>query len=285
MLTSASLYFMLPVIGLVLAVTLAAIAIREPMARGAGSGAIGFLLVFFAGAIDVQRGALPFAVAALVVPLQWAALLFMMRGFLARHNRSIRWHFAGPGVGFALLIHGWFYFGQPDFTLRVLNSNLGSAIILSVTAWRHRDLTARMLDRVIYGLLASNAIFFGLLATSAARMISSGGQIDHWVGSQPMMVTYIGTTLMGLVAALAFVVAIGMDLVEHHHRSSRSDPLTGLGNRRALDAQVDAQANGAQLYGAALMIDLDHFKAVNDKHGHDGGDAVLRAVGQALQAK
>jgi diguanylate cyclase (GGDEF)-like protein len=156
---------------------------------------------------------------------------------------------------------------------------------LTITALRHRDLTARMLDRVIYGILASNACFFGLLAAWIARSSSNDLQAEQWIGSQLMLVTYIGGTLMGLIAALAFVIALGMDLVEHHHKSSRIDPLTGLGNRRALDAFVDAQANGAHVFGAALMIDLDHFKAINDTHGHDAGDAVLGAVGLSLQTK
>ncbi len=63
------------------------------------------------------------------------------------------------------------------------------------------------------------------------------------------------------------------------------DPLTGLLNRRALEAQAarlfaEAEASGQPL--ALLLLDLDHFKAVNDTHGHAAGDAVLRGVAEAL---
>ncbi|MBS0577068.1 MAG: diguanylate cyclase [Proteobacteria bacterium] len=63
---------------------------------------------------------------------------------------------------------------------------------------------------------------------------------------------------------------------------SRTDSLTGLANRRALDTTT---ADGPRQWtGAVLLIDLDHFKRVNDEHGHAHGDEVLVAMGEALRA-
>jgi diguanylate cyclase (GGDEF)-like protein len=68
-------------------------------------------------------------------------------------------------------------------------------------------------------------------------------------------------------------------------RLAHTDPLTGLPNRRQwLDAANAAHArllDEAQPY-AVILCDLDHFKAINDRHGHAGGDDALRALGQAL---
>ncbi len=66
---------------------------------------------------------------------------------------------------------------------------------------------------------------------------------------------------------------------------SRRDPLTGLANRRHLVEQAprawrQARREGVRL--AAMVIDLDHFKQVNDVHGHAVGDAVLQSVARAL---
>ncbi len=73
------------------------------------------------------------------------------------------------------------------------------------------------------------------------------------------------------------------------HLATR-DPLTGLHNRRSLDARLaEAQALDRR-YGASngrvhglLLVDIDHFKRVNDTYGHPAGDAVLRLVAQLLQ--
>ncbi|MFT3955455.1 MAG: GGDEF domain-containing protein [Piscinibacter sp.] len=64
------------------------------------------------------------------------------------------------------------------------------------------------------------------------------------------------------------------------------DELTGAPNRRAVTAYAQAQCEQAQRLGVPLalaLIDLDHFKRVNDTHGHAVGDAVLRALAQAAR--
>jgi diguanylate cyclase (GGDEF)-like protein len=64
-----------------------------------------------------------------------------------------------------------------------------------------------------------------------------------------------------------------------------ADALTGLANRRQFDIALAAQVEEAQRHDrplACLMVDIDHFKQFNDRHGHDAGDAVLRAVGSVL---
>lgn len=68
---------------------------------------------------------------------------------------------------------------------------------------------------------------------------------------------------------------------------SRTDPLTGLPNRREIqDRMIAATSAGRRHHqpNALLMVDIDHFKNVNDTHGHDGGDMVLRAVADRLGA-
>ena len=65
------------------------------------------------------------------------------------------------------------------------------------------------------------------------------------------------------------------------------DPLTGLWNRRALEerfAHERASAGDGSGSLAVVLLDLDHFKRINDRHGHAVGDAVLRDVGQELRA-
>ena len=63
------------------------------------------------------------------------------------------------------------------------------------------------------------------------------------------------------------------------------DPLTGLGNRRSLEQELDVLYAHSRRYGrgfALAMCDIDHFKAYNDTHGHQAGDQALRAVAAAM---
>lgn len=65
------------------------------------------------------------------------------------------------------------------------------------------------------------------------------------------------------------------------------DPLTGLYNRRYLDPTLErelARCRRAHLPLALMIVDVDHFKRVNDTFGHAGGDAVLRALGACLES-
>jgi len=77
---------------------------------------------------------------------------------------------------------------------------------------------------------------------------------------------------------------LGFELEEVREQAAR-DPLTGLMNRRSLDAFLERTVDLCALLeqpALLLMVDVDHFKHVNDTYGHPVGDQVLRAVADAL---
>ena len=63
---------------------------------------------------------------------------------------------------------------------------------------------------------------------------------------------------------------------------SERDPLTGLANRRHFQAVIKQASEGGQLSGSIFLIDIDHFKRINDLHGHASGDHVLIEVARRL---
>lgn len=65
---------------------------------------------------------------------------------------------------------------------------------------------------------------------------------------------------------------------------SERDPLTGLANRRHFQAQVARQGDAQGLRGSLFLIDIDHFKRINDQWGHAAGDSVLVEVAQRLRS-
>lgn len=73
--------------------------------------------------------------------------------------------------------------------------------------------------------------------------------------------------------------------VDNARRNARTDPLTGLANRRGFDERFSQVVQETDRYGgtaALILVDVDHFKRVNDTYGHDGGDLVLVAIADAL---
>jgi diguanylate cyclase (GGDEF)-like protein len=80
--------------------------------------------------------------------------------------------------------------------------------------------------------------------------------------------------------SLRYALKLG-ETLEALHRMATRDQLTGLRNRREFERVMVEEEERAQRFGhslALMMVDIDHFKLVNDKHGHPVGDAVLREV-------
>lgn len=68
---------------------------------------------------------------------------------------------------------------------------------------------------------------------------------------------------------------------------ARMDPLSGVGNRKAFDESLQFMASKFQRHGtcfALLLIDVDHFKWINDTHGHQSGDLVVQRLGEAFKS-
>lgn len=94
--------------------------------------------------------------------------------------------------------------------------------------------------------------------------------------------------------ALAYYAAIERDLTEHKKLQfaledmARTDSLTGVANRQALVEHARSEFSRARRYARSLsviMIDIDHFKSINDQYGHAAGDQVLRLLGQQFQSR
>lgn len=98
----------------------------------------------------------------------------------------------------------------------------------------------------------------------------------------------VSAGMLNAAALAVFVLRRRVQRLLHETQMlSHLDPLTGLFNRRYLVEQApriwrQARRDGARV--AAMVLDLDHFKWLNDTHGHAAGDAVLRAVATTLSA-
>ncbi|MDW5593853.1 GGDEF domain-containing protein [Conexibacter stalactiti] len=108
-------------------------------------------------------------------------------------------------------------------------------------------------------------------------MPASHANIDRWVDV---------VVVVGVVAVVVrLLVARNERLVRTLEDQARVDPLTGLLNRRGFEERIELERRRAQRDRSSLAVatfDVDHFKAVNDVHGHDAGDRVLAWVARVL---
>jgi diguanylate cyclase (GGDEF)-like protein len=150
---------------------------------------------------------------------------------------------------------------------------LGSALI-STVVWVSPDSATAV-------ACASVNTFVGVMACFFADRWIAVAHIATAVGSTASALTLRGDTPVATAGALAVVVftlaAVTRTLVIRAFDAA-ADALTGLANRRGFDEALDehTRRDGAVL--SAALLDLDHFKAINDTSGHEAGDSLLRRV-------
>lgn len=146
---------------------------------------------------------------------------------------------------------------------------MGMVLAMGVAALRSGQRTAR------YYLLAWSAFLVGVVA----YMLKSFGWLPH------NFLTQYGFQIGTIFEFVLLSVALGIR-VQDLRQQSRTDALTGLANRTRYDELIEQQfahhlAERAPL--SLLVVDVDHFKRVNDSHGHAVGDRTLQRVADVLR--
>ena len=183
-------------------------------------------------------------------------------------------------VGTALLgLWGWFTIAQ---TLNEITASVGTllAAVAAVIVLRSGFQPARWYlgGQALLFLSVLGVVLVNWEVIQAPFMLANGLQI----GAAAEMVVFAIALSRRISGLRASQTALRLHAA-HLAQAAATDPLTGLANRTGL-AQGAAQllADGAP--HALMLLDLDRFKPINDVHGHDAGDAVLRAVAARLQA-
>ena len=109
--------------------------------------------------------------------------------------------------------------------------------------------------------------------------------VAPWLSSANVVSVSVGLSVFILFYAVAVHNAdeLARTSQERLQALAATDPLTGLLNRRSMDEQL-RMAIRAQKPAAALLVDIDRFKRINDDLGHETGDLVIQAVAAVLKA-
>jgi diguanylate cyclase (GGDEF)-like protein len=198
-------------------------------------------------------------------------------------------------IGYAYSIAA--FYGPVSTAKMALNTGIAFLLIACGVVFAQEDgRLQRLLTTTDPGsVMARRLIPLGVLVPLTLGWFRLRGQEDGVFGLR------VGTwllTMTEIVCLIAVIIwaASSLSRTDGHrrrledelHRLAGEDELTHLANRRGFSERLDHELALASRHcspGALLMIDLDQFKAINDRHGHAGGDAVLSRISEVLQGR
>lgn len=255
--------------------------------EGLGLWAVGLVLHTVAYVLLALRGQVSDWASVWLANILLSASLALVLAAIARfHARALPWLGMGVPVlvsalGFALWLH--------DVRLRVVLAGVVLAVQMgmAIRALWHPDrppaLRGAVLLTLAQGLQAAlllvRAVAVLLLGAPEGAAIQPGGM---------QAAVFLLVFVVVVLSSLGFILMAKDRADALNHYQATHDALTGVANRRALIATLErdlACAVRQRRPYALLLIDVDHFKAFNDAHGHLAGDAVLRHIAQLLATR
>jgi diguanylate cyclase (GGDEF)-like protein len=180
---------------------------------------------------------------------------------------------------------GLAWIGPSDTNGRVaLMSGLNSFVLLLFITRLHSAFRAEFGFQATLAAATPPLALLGLNAFFLAQALSGS---DFDIGSSAAKDAWITTLIAAAAFNYLFLFLVGTRLVSTLRRQARQDKLTGLYNRRAMEDRLQQEWVRSQRYGKSFVvicIDIDHFKQINDQHGHAKGDTALQMVANVLVA-
>lgn len=217
---------------------------------------------------------------------------FLAAGFLMGYGISMRYRRKAPlaalsiacGSGLAAFV--WFMYGQPNLTWRILSINfaLGTVCLIIFAEVRAVPLKSPIDRLLMWSALLTSVNF----VARTLIIVGLQGGYDSYEGLYTSLywtTALLSHAFLSLMVALCLLTAAAIDMMRDLQAQSHTDPLSGLLNRRGFEEQAGAMLDRCTKAGmpASLVIaDLDHFKSVNDRHGHAAGDRVIADFGARL---
>jgi len=273
-----SIILMSGIMGLLLSVVMLFLRLSYPKSiRGLGWWAAAPVVSFVSALLFAMRGQIPDAVSVV------AANFLLLTG-VAMFYFGTR-HFFGLAPAYlsrmglilaALPVLAWYTLAEPSFTARVLIVSLLWAYLqltLTLLIWRHGPEVFSTRFTVVVLVIHTSVLLLRFL--SAWLPLSGENLLDP---SRIQTLYIVMNALFTVALVVGLILMAGDRLREVFEHSASHDSLTNALIRRTLIGACEQELERCRRHGrsmALLMLDIDHFKAVNDAHGHQMGDRVL----------
>lgn len=247
-------------------------------ARAAGWWSGAFFCVAGGFAVPVGFAALPTDLWGIAADLLFAT------GFLLFSQALLnRWR---PGWMFGLRIGIWgasvWLCGFANLTgnvpLELASSDFGCFLLISLPLIVARERLHGWPDRALYAAVILVSLDNLLRGASVSWTLPSGVPFRE---SDYVFLMQALACMFGLFLALSGLAATMTDVLTRYRNDALVDPLSGLLNRRGFD---EVAARHMRKGGSLIACDIDHFKRVNDRHGHGAGDRVIVILADLLRS-
>jgi diguanylate cyclase (GGDEF)-like protein len=216
--------------------------------------------------------------------ISFAMQMIGLHWFVSREKLDLRWPAVGTGT--ALLSYTLMFLWKIPYSGNLINIPfVGVCAASAVMLFRKRNGPLGTVSTVAGVILCGDTLVAGYRAALTNLRYMRPWETVHaqtdprWLYSLATM-AYLATFMV--MCEIWFLVA---ELQGELAKQARTDPLTGAFNRRALEEAALREASRCIRYGQTLcliMLDVDHFKQLNDSRGHAAGDCALRALVQQV---
>lgn len=234
------------------------------------------------------RGVIPGALAVVAANGLKASSHAMMLAAVSEFQRrqTPAWHYFAPIAATLLMsaimaddVAGRFIWGAPIFGFQM--------VLVARALLTDKDTRAGRAWRLMFGGIVVLMTVLGLRAMAALTGHADFAQLANGVAPHPVqIVSFVAIMATALLGSVGFILMVKERTDREIMQLAMTDSLTHVPNRRALMQRAEqalARRNGAPL--ALMMIDVDHFKLINDNYGHPTGDEVLRNVAELLSQR
>lgn len=253
--------------------------------EGMGKWAAAMLLETITWILIASRGAIPDVFSIVVANgLKAGAHGFILAAIFEFQRRPLpRWQYVTP-IGLTLVmaalllndIHGRFIWGGLIYALQM--------VLIAHALLTDQDTRAGRAWRLLFGGVCLIVFVLALRALVALSGHAELAQPQNTASPHPVqIISFIAVMATALLGSIGFVLMVKERADREILHLAMTDSLTQVPNRRALMQYAErtlARRNGSPL--ALLMIDVDHFKRINDTYGHLAGDAVLKKIAARL---
>ncbi len=252
---------------------------------GNACSCLGLLLLAFRGLISDH---LSIVLANGLLVLGFCFILAGIRAFLNRGPLPpALWLFPVVEMG----VVAWYSAVVPSHRVRLIATSLLCGCLTCAVVWelhRHgqKGRTGRLLPAQAFTLAVTAAYLVVILlrcVMGMAPQTPSSALALHPITTG----TYIVSIVLGFLSTLGLFLMSNERLQQELNRQASHDPLTGIPNRRAFQMMSRHELGRARRTHepmALMVLDLDHFKSINDRDGHAAGDMVLRDFSTLLAA-